>query len=188
MSVHNRFDRLYVENDSNDREEEVVTQNQCKNEAKSRTQQREKTVIGTRFVWKSRAKINNKNTNQNMPYLVVGDSIVRHVKVENGAVKSYSGITATKLKTNLTELGKENLNPRVIFLHAGTNDLDSTRSADDVMGAVRNLIKTAKVSFPRSKIVVNEILQRRYLHQSLTYHANQNIKGYAGKRVAFTWD
>jgi lysophospholipase L1-like esterase len=74
--------------------------------------------------------------------LVLGDSVLRHVKTEHISVQCSPGIRTEQLKRVVEnrDLG----NPDTVLIHIGANDLKTNVILDFVMGDVYELVQTAK--------------------------------------------
>jgi lysophospholipase L1-like esterase len=92
--------------------------------------------------------------------LVVGDSIIRNVKVSQNNMMSacFPGITTEQLYRVLEsrDLGS----PDTVLIHVGTNDLKLVVNLDYVMGEMYSLVEKTKVKFPQSRIVLSGVLRR----------------------------
>ncbi|KAK7862342.1 hypothetical protein R5R35_011570 [Gryllus longicercus] len=92
-------------------------------------------------------------------YLVLGDSIVRHIgKHENLTVKCFPGIRTRQLSNVIDNLEKSQ--PNVIVLHVGTNDIKGRHDLDTKMGEMYDLATTVKKKFPKSHILLSGIIAR----------------------------
>ncbi len=81
-------------------------------------------------------------------YLVLGDSIVRHIgKNENLTLKCFPGIRTRQLSNVIDNM--EISQPNVVVLHVGTNVIKGRHDLDMKMGDVYDLATTVKKKFPR---------------------------------------
>jgi hypothetical protein len=99
-------------------------------------------------------------------WLVMGDSIVRNVGAErsNMRVECFPGIRSNQLSRVVEQRDIEKsdvVNPEVVVIHVGTNDLKRTRNLDYVMGDIYDLINTAKSKFSSSRVILSGVLRRR---------------------------
>ena len=63
--------------------------------------------------------------------------------------------------TTTQSVGKRDLvSPETLIIHAGTNDLRTTRNLDFVKGEVYALVSTAKKKLPNCKLVLSGVLRR----------------------------
>ena len=110
--------------------------------------------------------------------MVLGDSIVKHVKLDGVAkVHVFSGIKSSQLEKVIEkqEVIKHS-NPKLIFLHVGTNDLKNSKSPEEVMGEIYSLARCVKDKYPKSKVLVNGIVKRRDVSYRYLDRVNENIR------------
>lgn len=108
------------------------------------------------------------------PILILSDSMLKHVNIPDANIKVYRGIQAKQLCSQI-KLNAA-ISPELVCINVGTNDLANTRSPDDVMGAMYNVLATTKKCFPKSLIVINSLVQRRNIKYTLTKKTNFNIR------------
>ncbi|KAG8325213.1 SUMO1 sentrin specific peptidase 8 [Homalodisca vitripennis] len=126
----------------------------------------------TKYTWKNP----NLRDEKKKSFLVIGDSIIKHVSIPNGKMHCYRGATATQIDKKIVSMSKGTDKPHTVFIHAGTNDLSNTYCPEDVMGALYNTILTTKKSFPDACLVTNSIIARRDVSPGILHQTNQNIR------------
>ncbi|KAG8300726.1 hypothetical protein J6590_070266 [Homalodisca vitripennis] len=94
----------------------------------------------TKYTWKNP----NLRDEKKKSFLVIGDSVIKHVSIPNGKMHCYRGATATHIDKKILSMNKGTENPHTNFIHADTNDLSNTYCPVDVMGALYNTVLTAK--------------------------------------------
>jgi hypothetical protein len=89
--------------------------------------------------------------------LVLGDSMLEENK--NLTIECFPGIRAGQLHKVIEnrDLGC----PDTVIIHVGTNDLNRKRNFDYVMGEMYDIVAMAKNEFPRSRLVLSDVLRRR---------------------------
>ena len=142
--------------------------------------------------------VNNINIVKNMPVTyILGDSIIKEIqgwkfneKLENKekiVVKSFLGATTKCMR----EYIKPSLNqkPDYIIIHAGTNDLGSNQSEEEIAKSIIDLavnaasVSTVAVSaivlrddrFSRKAKTVNNLLQQMCNQRNICFIPHQNI-------------
>jgi hypothetical protein len=93
--------------------------------------------------------------------LVLGDSIVRNVRVEksNMRFECFPGIRADQLRrvTENRDLGYSDDD----VIHVGTNDVRRSSNLDYITGEVYDLVNMAKAKFPGSRQVLSGVLRSK---------------------------
>lgn len=109
--------------------------------------------------------------------LILGDSMIKHVKAKGCRVLTFPGIRMKQLRAkiaNFPEEEKRGVN--TVILHVGTNDIHNALAADDILGETLNLIRDTKKYFPGSIIVVNSIISRRDKSKHFVNTVNNNTR------------
>jgi lysophospholipase L1-like esterase len=134
--------------------------------------------VGTSVEYSYETPPKRQLSSKNEGALLIGDSILKHVEVKNTSNKVFSGIRLEQLCQKLQDMKpkEEEEHPKIIFLHAGTNNLLRSRSAEEVMGEMYCVIRKAKETFSRSLIAVNGILYRRDVNRRYIDEVNSNIR------------
>ncbi|KAG8286452.1 SUMO1 sentrin specific peptidase 8 [Homalodisca vitripennis] len=133
-----------------------------------------KSLDSHKFAWKNSSL--SCTTKKKKSILVLGDSILKHVTVPDAYVGAFRGARANVLCNKILKFTERKVQPTCVFLHIGTNDLHQTRSPEDVMGAVGNVIKAAKYKFPSAQIILNAILPRHDIEYHLINRSNKNLR------------
>ena len=112
--------------------------------------------------------------------LVLGDSIVRNVGVENSdmRVKCFPGIKTEQLRRVIENRGLGCADAVVIYV--GTNGVRSYKNLDYVMGEADNLVNTAKAKFPESRLIISGVLRSKGVSWRCVGMANDRLDWVAG--------
>lgn len=115
------------------------------------------------------------------PVLVLGDSIIKHIQNSVGdkcQVQVFPGIRADELENRPIVKNESlvTLDPSVIVLHVGTNNIEHASCADEVMGNIYNTIRVIKNRFKKAKLVVNGIVYRRDINNAYIDNINNSIR------------
>ena len=65
--------------------------------------------------------------------------------------------------------------PQLIVIHTGTNDIEMTHTADDLISDITTMITEASTKFPSSKIIYSTLLPRADVSSQNIAHINETI-------------
>lgn len=114
-------------------------------------------------------------------YLIIGDSMVKNVVINNCDTDVRPGIRTDQLKNLLMnrmsrEEEKTNVhNYKGVILHVGTNSLRGD-TEDIVISETRNLIRVARQCYKGSKIVISGIIHRCTVSETYINRINKSIR------------
>ena len=114
------------------------------------------------------------------PIVLIGDSIIKHidpVKLSKKYVHkaTFPGYTAEQIADSLESITIQH--PSHVIIHAGTNNLTSTDTAESCADKIMNLVETTKRKFPNSKIAVSGITHRSDIDVTTKYtQVNEALK------------
>ncbi|KAG8310214.1 SUMO1 sentrin specific peptidase 8 [Homalodisca vitripennis] len=154
-----------------DEEKEENTTNDSKHKNVRRTYDNK-----SKYYWSNPTLTGEIKKQRKETYLILGDSMLKHVFVPNAKLKFFRGATAAQISQAMDSMGKMTKDPQAVVLHFGTNDLDCLQNAEDVMGAMYKLIKNAINTFGNTTIFVSSVIRRRGLPHSLLQRTNKNIR------------
>ena len=119
--------------------------------------------------------------------LVLGDSIIRNVGVENSdmRVKCFPGIKSEQLRRVIEnrDLGCAD----AVVIHVGTNDVRSYKNLDYLMGEVYNLVNTAKAKFPDARLIISGVFRSKGVSRRRVGAANDRLDWVAGTLELPSW-
>ena len=115
------------------------------------------------------ARVNHQDTQRSRSSeetIIIGDSIIKGLRRDllsraakrRATVRSFPGVTTTDMKHYLQPCAE--LNPKMIILHTGTNDLKSSTSPRDVAEKIVDLGNMITSSSPDTRLTISSLTPR----------------------------
>lgn len=128
---------------------------------------------------------------KNTETLVLGDSLMRGTfRGEPGVhVRFFPGVTSDALAKKIlaTKIPEDEVAPKVVILHAGSNNLSRNKNIDNVLGDHWFLVETVKQKFPLARIIVSGVLHRKDVPVKAVVDLNKSLAWMCScLEVAFT--
>lgn len=151
----------------------------CELRSPTTEQQSSNGVSNSRYKWNKLAYSDSSTGSDNKEdeVVVIGDSIIKHVKIEEAKVKVFKGIRAEQI-AKIIESNTAGIvgSPKVIVLNVGTNNLKGANTPDEVMGEIYSTVRCIKKRYTKSKVFVNGVCRRRDVCSTFIDSVNESVR------------